>query len=84
LEPFENIAKRLDLKASAVFELEPKGTTPSAIESDPILGGKFDFMIVDTSAKDKIMVRDKEGNMRPASKPELWKVQSNKPTKYQM
>jgi hypothetical protein len=84
LEPFENISTRLDRKADQVFELEPKGAIPAAVDSDPVLGGKCDFIIVDTSANGLAMVREKDGNIRPASKVELWKLQHNKPDKYQM
>jgi hypothetical protein len=85
LEPFENITKRLDKKAAEVFEVEPNGSMPDSIEANPVLGGKFDFMFVDTSApKDFVLIRNKDGNVRMASRKELWKFKSNKPLKHQM
>jgi hypothetical protein len=85
LEPFQNIQKRLDQKAQKVFELQVQGSKPNPIESDSNLKGKFEFMIIDTSSDSReIKVRDKDGNLRSASKPEIWKQKHQKPTKFFM
>jgi hypothetical protein len=57
-DPFTNIEKRLNVQASQTFSntenLEPK--TTQILSKNKEKSGKFEFMFVDSSKKDKVVL----------------------------
>ena len=65
----------------------PKSQDPSSIiDENPVLGGKTDFMIVDTSKPESpaYLVRDKQGKLRSASPAQVYLKRNAKPKNFSM
>ena len=64
----------------------PTSEPAKPISFDPVLGGKNDFMIVDTSRPDspEMLIRDCKGNLMPATPAQMYLKRNAKPKKFTM
>lgn len=77
LEPFQNIERRLDKRASQAFKIGETDQESVVLESNPKLKGKSDFIFVDVGENSSgVHVRAKDGTFREASKREIWNLKS--------